>query len=172
MDIQFRQNESDFVAAQTAWLIRHPLAIGRWVVPIAMLLVLLLIVPIRVALHRERWQDMLAALAWTGWPILSYFMLRRRWRKTFAKSSLENVDVLATVDDRGIALSSQGQQKCHYWSGFTRIYESRRVVVLEESYGVFVYLPKSAMNPAQFEELKRFASSNPSCKVSLASSLT
>jgi hypothetical protein len=29
MDIQFRQNESDFVAAQTAWLIRHPLAIGR-----------------------------------------------------------------------------------------------------------------------------------------------
>ena len=78
----------------------------------AMLLVLLLIVPVKVVLHRERWQDMLAVLAWTGWPILSYFMVRRRWRKMFAKSSLENVDVLATVDERGVTLSSQGKQKC------------------------------------------------------------
>jgi hypothetical protein len=37
MDIHFRQNESDFPAAQTARLIRHPLAIGRSIIPMAML---------------------------------------------------------------------------------------------------------------------------------------
>ena len=35
MEIQFRWTDSDYVAAQMAWLIRHPRSLGRSLIPIA-----------------------------------------------------------------------------------------------------------------------------------------
>jgi len=171
MDIQFHRTEADYVSAQTAWLLRHPLAIGRSIIPLAGLALALVIVPIRFVLHRASWQELLAVLAWTGWPVLSYFWVRRRWRKIFAKSHQESVDVSATIDERGVTLSSQGEQKTHAWVGFSRIYESSRVVVLEKGDGDFIYLPKRAMNAGQRGEFQHLASSAATCKVRLASPL-
>ena len=168
MDIQFRWTESDYVAAQTAWLIRHPRSLGRSLIPLAMLAILLVVVPVTVALHPDRWRQLLPVLAWTGWPVGSYFIMRWRWRKNFAKSPVAHVDVLATIDERGITLVGQGEQKTHYWSGFSQIYESSHVVVFEKGFGDFVYLPKRAMSPGQLDGLKRLAASAPNCKVRLA----
>jgi hypothetical protein len=81
------------------------------------------------------------------------------------------MDVSAAIDERGITLSVRGKGKCHYWAGFSHIYESSRVVIFEEGGADFIYLPKRAMNAAQLAELAHLASSAPYCKVRLASPL-
>lgn len=137
-----------------------------------MLAVLLVVVPIRVALQPARWQELFPALAWTIWPIGSFLIMRWRWSKQFTKSPSSNIDMLATIDERGVTLSALGENKAYYWAGFSQIYESSAVVVFEKGYGDFIYIPKRAIASAQFEELARLTSLAINCKVRLASPLT
>src|SRR5467141_3449817 len=132
MDFQFRPTASDYVAAQTAWLMRHPRALGRSLIPLIMLAVLVVVVPIRVAAQPARWREMLPALAWAIWPVGSFLVMRWRWSNQFSKSPSASTDVSATIDERGVILSAQGEQKSHYWSGFSKIYESGSIVVFEK----------------------------------------
>ncbi|MGI0133586.1 MAG: YcxB family protein [Candidatus Micrarchaeaceae archaeon] len=84
------------------------------------------------------------------------------------KSPLANADISATFDEHGITISVKGQQKTHWWAGFSQIYESRRVVIFEKSKSEFLSVPKRAMSMAQFDEMRRLATSAPNCKVRLA----
>jgi hypothetical protein len=76
---------------------------------------------------------------------------------------------VATIDQHGIALASQGDQQDHPWTGFSHIYESRQVLMLEERDGRFIYLPKRVMGPAQLDQFNNFASFATNCKVRLTS---
>ena len=106
MNIEYRPTDSDYVAAQTAWLLRHPRALGRSLIPLAMVALLVVLVPIRIALHPEQWREVLPGLGWIIWPVGSYLFLRWRWRKQFAKSPLANTDMSTSVDERGVTLSA------------------------------------------------------------------
>ena len=90
-----------------------------------------------------------------------------RWHKQFIKSPLSNADMLADIDDRGITMSALGGKKTHWWAGFSRIYETRRVVMFEKGDSEYVFLPKRMMSGAQLAELRHFAASAPNCKVKL-----
>jgi hypothetical protein len=169
MDIQFRPDDSDYVAAQTAWFMRHPTALGRQGLFFLLMLALMPLILIDLASRPGALRAALPRLlVIAALPVISYVLIRRNWQKKFAKSSLANTDVSATVDERGVTLSANGQQKTHSWAGFSSIYESSRVVVFEKGYGDFVHLPKRAMSPAQLAELVQLASLAINCKVRLA----
>ena len=73
------------------------------------------------------------------------------------------------VDQRGVTLSVRGAAGSYLWPGFSRIYESRRTLILEINTQEYLYLPKRAMSLAQLSELKRLATAGVlDCKVSLA----
>ncbi len=171
MDIQFHSTESDYVAAQTAWLMRHPATLGRRGLFLLLALALFPIPLINLVVHPVAWRDTLPGLGIiAAWAAGSFVLVRAGWRKQFKESPLADADISATVDERGVTLSVRGEQNSHYWAGFSQIYESNRVVVLEKGpYGDFVYLPKSAMGITQLSELHRFALSAANCKVTLAS---
>ena len=171
MDIQFRPTELDYVAAQTAWSMRHPAALGRRGFFALMILALLPVLLVGFASGTVAWQMAPRLLIIESFPVIAYLLMRRDWHKQFAKSSLANTDVAATVDERGVTLSMRGEHKTHWWAGFSRIYESSRVVIFEKGYGDFVYLPKRAMSTAQLAELVQLASLATNCKVRLASPL-
>ena len=167
MTIQFRWTESDYFAAQLAWLYRRPweivvqfkYAIG-WVCIIAAALIM----------KPQEWRNELLGL------ILAVLLAMpetirtcQRWHRHFKKAFSTNTDNVATIDERGVTLATQGQQKTHSWAEFSRIYESRRVVVLEKDADHLLFLPKSAMSGAHLDELRRLAIMAPNCRVRLAS---
>ena len=95
-------------------------------------------------------------------------MLWWRCHKQFQKSPLAEAEMLADIDDRGVTLSTLGEKKTHWWAGFSQIYETRRVVMLEKGDSEYIFLPKRAMSTAQLAEVRHFAVSAPNCKVKLA----
>lgn len=166
MDMQFRWTEADDVAARIAWILHRPWKIirGYWYS-----LFILCIVVVGLIVKPENWKtDFFFALLALAVAAPSILIMRWRWHQEFKKSPLANVDTTATVDERGITLSALGGQKTNLWVGFSEIYESSRVVILEKDATDYLYLPKSAMNGAQLSELKRLAASASNCKVELA----
>lgn len=168
MGIQFRLTESDYVAARWAWLLHRPwkIILGYWYS-----LVLLCIVIVTSALHPEKWG--LALLIALVVVVLSaspsLLIMRWRWHRQFQKSPLADVGMTADIDERGVTLSAHGDQKTHLWAGFSQIYESRSVVMLEKGDSDYLSLPKRAMSGAQLAELKRLADLAPNCRVKLSS---
>lgn len=168
MGIQFRLTESDDAAARWAWLLHRPLKliIGYWYS-----LVLLCIVIATVAFHPEKWG---AALLIAFFVVVlsagpNLLIMRWRWHRQFQKSQLADVEMTADIDERGVTLSARGGQKIHLWAGFSQIYESRSVVMLEKGDSDYLSLPKRAVSGAQLAELKRLADAVPNCKVKLSS---
>ncbi|MGH9683907.1 MAG: YcxB family protein [Candidatus Acidiferrales bacterium] len=98
--------------------------------------------------------------------------LGARWRlhRRFQRKFSAYVNSTANVDHKSVTLTDGGGQKAHLWVEFTRIYESRRVVVLEEGGEDFIFLPKTAMSEAQLVEFKRLAmAATLDCSVTIAS---
>ncbi|HWG59967.1 MAG TPA: YcxB family protein, partial [Candidatus Acidoferrales bacterium] len=100
-----------------------------------------------------------------------YFWFVWRSNMQFRKKFSHESDATAVIDDRGITLTAGVGQKTHLWVGFTRIYESKRVVVMEKGGEDFIYLPRSAMSTAQLVELKRLAANTIDCRVAITSPL-
>lgn len=169
MGIRFRLTESDDVAARWAWLLHRPwkIILRYWYSS-----VLLCIVIATFALHPEKWGvALLIALVVVLSAAPSLLIMRWRWHRQFQKSQLADVEMTADIDERGVTLSTHGDQKTHLWAGFSQIYESRSVVMLEKGDSDYLSLPKRAMSGAQLAELKRLADSAPNCKVKLSSPL-
>jgi hypothetical protein len=166
MDIQFRWTEADYFAAQLAGLYRRPWKIffGFWYS-----IVLLCIVAAALVMKPENWRNELFGLvlvAVTAAP--GILRTWRSWHRQFKKLYSTAIECIAAIDERGVTLAAQGQQKTHWWAGFSRIYESKRVVVFEKGADQFLFLPKTAMSGAQLDELRRLAATAPNCKVRLA----
>jgi hypothetical protein len=151
MEIQFCYTESDYVAAQNAWILHRPWKIirGYW-----FSLLILCMVTVGVIVNPQRWElDLLYGLLAVAVAIPSLLIMRWRWHRQFKQSDLANVDVTATVDERGVTFSAHGNQKTHTWAGFSQIYESSRTVILEKGDGDFLFLPKRVMSSMQLAEL-------------------
>jgi hypothetical protein len=168
--IQYRLTESDDLAARWAWFLHRPLKIilHYWYST-----VLLCIVIATVAFHPEKW--VVALLIALVVVVLSagpnLLIMRWRWHRQFQKSRLADVQMSADISERGVTLSANGDQKIHLWAGFSQIYESRSVVMLEKGETDYLFLPKRVMSGAQIAELKRLADSVLNCKVNLSSPL-
>lgn len=166
MGIQFRWAESDDMAARAAWLLHRPWKIvrGYWYSSL-----ILCMSAVGLIIKPQNWRtDLILGLAALAAASPSLLMMWWRWHRQFLKSPLANADMLADIDDRGVTMSVQGASKTHWWAGFSQIYETRRVVMLEKGDSEYVFLPKRAMSNAQLAELMRFAISAPNCKVKLA----
>jgi hypothetical protein len=98
-----------------------------------------------------------------------YFWVVWRSEAQFRKKFSNESDATAVIDDRGITLTIGMSQKTHLWVAFTRIYESKRIVVMEKGGEDFIYLPRSAMSTAQMVELKRLAANTIDCRVAITS---
>ena len=170
MEIQFRYTESDYVAVQYAWILHRPWKIirGYWYS-----LLILCMVTVGVIVNPQRWQVGLAyGLVAVAVAIPGLLTMRWRWHRQFKQSDLADVDVTATVDEKGVMFSARGNQKTHMWAGFSQIYESNRTVVLEKDEGDFLFLCKRAMSSTQLAELERLAAASTSnCKVTLTTPL-
>jgi hypothetical protein len=92
----------------------------------------------------------------------------RRWHRHFNRSLSTDTENVATIDERGVTIAAQGRQQMHPWPGFSRVYDSRRVVVFEKDADHLLFLPKAAMSGAQLGELRRLVLAARNCKVSLA----
>jgi hypothetical protein len=166
MDVQFRWTESDYFAAQLAWMYRRP---WRILFGFKYSILLLFIVAAALVMKPENWRNeligiMLAAVIATPEILRTW----RRWHRHFKKFYATDVEYIATIDERGVTLAAQGQQKTDSWTGFSRIYESRRVILFEKGADRLLFLPKTAMSGAQLGELRRLAVTAPNCKVRLA----
>jgi hypothetical protein len=170
MEIQFCYTESDYVAAQTAWILHRPWKIirGYWYS-----LLILCMLTVGLVVNPQRWKlDLFFAAIAVAVALPNLLIMRWRWHRQFKHSDLANVDITAAVDERGITFSARGNQKTHMWVGFSQIYESSRTVVLEKDEGDFLFLPKRAMSSMQLAELERLAAvSALNCKVTLAKPL-
>lgn len=175
MEVQFRAMRSDYLAARMAWALRHPLKVDTSRRGIISLVVLALwpVLLLELAIHPFDAAVLRGFVVITLWDAGEVFLIRWQWRKQFAKSSIANTDVSATIDERGITLSADGKQNTYPWAGFSQIYESGRVLVFERPYADLLCIPKRAMSTAQLTELVRIASTAQSefCKVRLASPL-
>jgi hypothetical protein len=169
MDIQFHLAETDYVAAQAAWLMRHPWAVGLRGLYFLVALVMFPVFLGRVAIHPSDWRKTLPGLLvvslYSIGPILA---LRWSWHRAFAKLSQAERHWSATVDERGLTLSAEGQHKTHPWAEFSHVFETGRVVIFKKVQGGFLFLPKSVMSIGQLAEIAQFASSVPTCKVKFA----
>jgi len=166
MNVQFRWTESDYIAAQLAWLYRRPWKIlfGFWYS-----ITLLCIVAAALVMKPQNWRnELLGVLLAVGIATPGIIRSWWRWHRQFKKAYSPDVEYIATVDERGVTLAAQGQQKTHWWAGFSRIYESRRVVVFEKGDDGIMFLPKATMSGAQLDELRRLAVFAPNCRVRLA----
>jgi len=155
MEIQFCYTESDYVAAQNAWILHRPWKIlrGYW-----FSLLLLGMVTFAVLVNPQKWKlDLLYGVMAVVVAIPSLLIMWWRWHRQFKQSDLADMDVTATVDERGVTFSAHGNQKTHMWAGFSQIYESGRTVILEKVEDDFLFLPKRAMGSMQLAELKRLA---------------
>jgi len=134
---------------------------------------MLCIVLVTAAFNPEKW--------WLALPISliavlsaapSFLIMRWRWHRQFLKSQLADTEMTADIDERGVTLAAHSDRKTHLWAGFSQIYESRSVVMLEKGDSDYLFLPKRAMSGAQLAELKRFADLAPNCKVKLTSPMS
>lgn len=109
--------------------------------------------------------------AGAGAVAAAFYYLWFVWRRSnvqFRQKFSQGSDVTAVVDERGITLATGVDRKTHLWVGFSRIYESKRVIVMEKGGDDFIYLPRSAMDAAQLAELKRLTANTVGCKVAIA----
>jgi len=93
-DLQY--TESDYVSAQTAWLMQHPFTLiqGFWY-PIAVLVV----VAIAVVNHPEHWPNaVIGAMIAVGLIAFSLLITRWRWHRQFSKTPWMQNPVSVTVD--------------------------------------------------------------------------
>lgn len=164
MTLTFRCTESDYASARYVWSLRHLWTLFNQAPELgaAVGAVLLSIFVLAVSSHQDHrpdWQGayylIAGGLLFCAIPAL----LGLRWRihREFKQKFPAAWDASATVDENGINLPARGSGKEHLWAGFTRIYESRRVVVMETGGKDFIFLPKSAMSGAQLQEFKRLA---------------
>lgn len=171
MTLQFCWTESDYVSAQCSRLLHHPWRVVRdFFRPLAIIVVSLMLSITVVATHSPDWRAafdfaVVVPLVFAAPCLLG---LRWRWHKQFRRKFSANVNSTATIDEKGVILTGH---KAHLWVGFTGIYESSRVVLMEEGGDDFIFLPKSAMSAAQLVELKRLALATLDCPVTLASPL-
>ncbi len=166
MGIQFQWTASDDMAARVAWLLHRPWAIvrGYWYS-----LLILSMAAVGLIIKPQNWKtDVIFGLAAVVAAAPSLLLMWWRWHRQFQKSPLANADMLADIDDRGVTLSARSGEKTHWWAGFSQIYETRRVVMLEKGDSEYVFLPKRAMSTAQLAEVRHLAASAPNCKVKLA----
>jgi hypothetical protein len=170
MEIQFRCTESDYVAAQNAWILHRPLKIvrGYWY---SLLIICMVIVGL--IMNPQKWRlDLFLGVMAVAVAVPSLLLMRWKWHRQFNQSNLADADITATVDERGVTFSAGGNRKTHMWVGFSQIYESSQTVVLEKGESDFLFLPRRAMSPVQRGELKRLAAvSAQNCKVTLATPL-
>ena len=167
--IQFQLTEADYVAAQAGWLVRHPWEVGLRGLYFLVALVLFPVFLGRAAIHPSDWRstlpNLLVVTLYSLGPILA---LRWSWHRAFAKLSPAQKNWSATVDERGLTLSAEGQHKTHSWGEFSGVFETSRMVFFKKVRGGFLFLLRSAMNIAQLAEIAQQASSVPTCKVKLA----
>jgi len=171
MILEFCWDESDYVAARFSWLLHHPWEMYQaFPGAVSAALVCVLLTILAVASYRPDWR-MAFDFAVLG-PVffVAPWLLWARWRfhREFRRKFSTCLDATAIIDERGVTLPLGGPPKTHLWVGFTRIYESHRVIVLETGGKDFIFLPKSAMSGAQLEELKRLAAATLDCAVKWA----
>jgi hypothetical protein len=153
MTLLFNWAESDYVSAYWAWLLRRPwkIALGSWYS-----LLILGMVVVGAIRDSQNWRTQLvyAAIA-LGAAAVGFARTRWNMHRLFKNVLLPDGLVTAGVDERGISLSAQGVEKPHLWTEFSRVYETRSVVVLEKGANEYIFLPKSAMVDGQLDELRR-----------------
>ena len=153
MTLLFNWAESDYVSAYWAWLLRRPwkIALGFWYS-----LLILGVAVVAAIRNPQNWQTQLiyAAIA-LGAAVLGFARTRWNMHRVFKNVLLPDGLVTAGVDERGISLSAQGVEKPYLWAEFSRVYETRSVIVLEKGTNEYIFLPKSVMNGTQLDELRR-----------------
>ncbi len=173
--LQFRWTEADYASARYHWSLRHTWSVYKQFPELgyavgALFLALFILAISLYQDHRPDWQGAYAlaagGLLLCGLP--AFLGLRWRIHRDFRRTFPGRTDGTATIDDGGVTLSTGGAQKKRLWTGFTRIYESRRVIVMESGGTDFIFLPKSAMSGAQLDELKRLTTKTLDCNVKLA----
>jgi hypothetical protein len=159
MTLLFNWTESDYVSAYWAWLVRRP-----WKIALAFWYSLLILGMVVVGAMRnsQNWRTQLVYVAIAlGAAALGFARTRWNMHRSFKNVLLPDGLVTAGVDERGMSLSAQGVEKSYLWSDFSRVYETRSVVVLEKWANEYIFLPKSAMVDAQLDELRRQVVSAP-----------
>jgi hypothetical protein len=172
MTIQFSWAESDYASAWYAWSSRHlwkifmqnPEGIG---VPICGVLFAIIL----LANRSPDWRAAIGIIFGSLLLSVAYYLgIRWRLHRDFRKRFRRNVAVTVTLDEGGVAFTYEVPVRSHFWVGFTKIYESRRTVVMDTGGSDFIFLPKSAMSRAQLEEFKRLATTRAlQCAVTIAS---
>lgn len=164
MTVQFRWAEADYASAGWAWYKHHPwkLALGFWYS-----ILILVVVGIAAFENPQSWRiELSVSVGIVGFAVL---VQRYRWHRYFAKTPLFHDDVSAAIDGQSIKLSGKTFQAIHQWGGFSDVYETGRVFVLEKTTSAFVFLPKAGMGQSQIHELRSVISANAKCKVKFAS---
>lgn len=166
MTMDVRYAESDYVSAQTAWLMQHPFALvrGFWY-PLAVLVVVI----IAVANHPEHWRNaVIVALIAVGLIAFSLLITRWRWHRQFKKIPWMQHLVSATLDGQGIKLKGEGFEAVDYWGTISDIRETDSVFVFFQAGSAFIFLPKREMSPFQLKEIRSVIGSNARGKIKLA----
>lgn len=177
MCLTFRWTEREYASARYCWSLRHlwPLFNQAPELAYAVVAGFLSIFVLAVSSYqdyRPDWQGAyhLAAAGLLLCVAPALLGLRRRVHREFKQKFPASCDAAAMVDEAGVNLSTGGVGKKYLWVGFTRIYESRRALVMETGGKDFIFLPKNAMSGAQLQEFKRLATAGAlDCPVRIAS---
>jgi hypothetical protein len=158
------------MAAWTAWVRHHPrIFITRYWHQLLLFVVLIIAMCAGFFEHPSFTPVLVLVVVAAALIIPNVLLAWWAWHRKFKALGVSGADVSYTVDDRGVTLSLRGNAKVYLWPGFSRIYESRRTVILEVDPGDFLYIPKRSTSAAQLSELKRLATAGAlDCKVSLA----
>jgi hypothetical protein len=178
MILTFRWTQSDYASARYSWSLHHPWRLfvefpeGVGYSIAGLLLAIFILIVSRYQDNAADWQGaydlVVGSLLLCGLPCFLGF----RWRvyREYKRKFSLRPDATARIDEQGVELSCADVEKSHLWVGFTKIYESRRVVVMDLGGKDFIFLPKDAMSAAQLEEFKRLATTRAlQCAVTIAS---
>ncbi|GEM_PF-2785065 len=168
LEIQYR--ESDYVSAQIAWLLKHPLALirGFWY-PVTILVVVI----IALFNHPEHLRNgLIGALIAVGIIAFSLLVTRWRWHRLFARTPWMHDRVSVTIDGQGIKLKGQSFEATDYWGGISDICETGSVFMFVKPNNGLIFVPKRDMTSLQLNEIRDMIVSNARGKVKMAASST
>ncbi len=159
MTLEFCRTESDYRAARFSWLLHHPWkAFEEFPDQVAGIAACLLVSVLAFADREVDWRMAFRSVVFGALiAAAGYAWFLWRSHAQFRRKFSANASVTAGIDERGITLTGGANHRPFLWVGFTRIYESGRVIVMETGGDDFIFLPKRAMSEAQLAELRRFA---------------
>jgi len=163
MEVSFQLNETDYVSANLAYFRRRwwPLLYG-YRLPIGIAVIAFAV----ILQHPESGRDVVGLFA-VGIGLIAYILITYRWTWRRRYEAFGQRTVSATIDRDSIRFHGGRQEVVRGWTEFADIHETNRIFLFEMRNRRVFFLPKSAMNQTQINELRNLISANAKGKVKL-----